>query len=84
MYLEALVTKWRGRGIRFTIDSHTDPNNGSYLELSALILGVNRYISINAYDTQAGCKVIDEGLTRYFGGTSDQHKPNAGEEQATS
>lgn len=62
MYLTALITKWRGKGINWVL---TDKGPGS-IEITACDMEHKRYVSIVSESLEDGCKFIDQGLTAYM------------------
>lgn len=59
MYLTALVVKWRNKGIQFIIDYPVVDK----VQLTACIIGHNKYITIITDDLEYACRVIDAELT---------------------
>lgn len=81
MYLEALITKWRPRKIRFEVEIL---DGDLPFRVTALMLDTNRYTSVKCMYLAEGCQAIDESLIRILGGPVDTHRTNAGEKQVTS
>lgn len=62
MYLLALVTKWRNKGVRFTIDYPMTDR----IEIVAEIRAHGKYFSMITDDIEYGCRCIDAGLTKFM------------------
>lgn len=74
MYLTALVTKWRNKGIRFVIEF---PGLDK-MELMVQMINKGWYISYKSNNFEDMCKVIDAELTTYMEKQVDNNNADAG------
>ncbi len=73
MYLTALITKWRGKGIHWMLD---DKGPGK-IEITACDMSRKRYISVISENLDEGCKWIDQSLSEYMGNKLDNNHTNS-------